>query len=45
MKYTDLVLLDIKHSDSAEHKKLTGIGNENILACAHHQMNCIYQYG
>ena len=36
MKYTDLVLLDIKHSDSAEHKKLTGIGNENILACAHH---------
>ena len=36
MKYTDLVLLDIKHSDSAEHKKLTGIGNENILSCAHH---------
>lgn len=36
MKYTDLVLLDIKHSDCAEHKKLTGIGNENILSCAHH---------
>ena len=36
MKYTDLVLLDIKHSDPAEHKKLTGISNENILACAHH---------
>ena len=36
MQYTDLVLLDIKHSNSAEHKKLTGIGNENILACAKH---------
>ncbi len=36
MQYTDLVLLDLKHSDSAAHKKLTGIGNENILACAHH---------
>lgn len=36
MKYTDLVLLDIKHSDSKEHKKLTGISNENILACAKH---------
>lgn len=31
---TDLVMLDIKHIDSAEHKKLTGIGNENILAFA-----------
>ncbi len=36
MQYTDLVLLDIKHSDPAEHKKLTGISNENILACARH---------
>ncbi len=36
MKYTDLVLLDLKHSDSKEHKKLTGIGNENIIACAKH---------
>ncbi len=35
MQYTDLVLLDIKHIDSAEHKKLTGWGNENILDCAH----------
>jgi len=34
MKSTDLVLLDIKHIDSAEHKKLTGHGNENILDCA-----------
>jgi len=33
MQYTDLVLLDIKHIDSAEHKHLTGHGNENILDC------------
>ena len=31
---TDLVLLDIKHIDPEEHKKLTGRGNENILAFA-----------
>ena len=31
---TDLVLLDIKHIDSAEHKKLTGAPNEHILAFA-----------
>lgn len=36
MKYTDLVLFDIKHSDPNGHKKLTGISNENILACAKH---------
>ena len=34
MDYTDTVLLDIKHIDSAEHKKLTGHPNENILDCA-----------
>ena len=34
MKSTDLVLLDIKHIDNEEHKKLTGHGNENILDCA-----------
>ena len=34
MKSTDLILLDIKHIDSAEHKELTGHGNENILDCA-----------
>lgn len=33
-KYTDLVMLDIKHMDSAFHKKLTHHGNENILAFA-----------
>lgn len=34
MKYTDLVMLDIKHIDTDEHKKLTGMKNENILAFA-----------
>lgn len=34
LKYTDLVLLDIKHIDSAKHKKLTGFNNENILKFA-----------
>lgn len=31
---TDLVLLDIKHIDPAEHKKLTGYDNHRILAFA-----------
>ena len=31
MKVTDISLVDIKHINSAEHKKLTGIGTENIL--------------
>lgn len=31
LKYTDLVLLDIKHIDDFEHKKLTGMSNINIL--------------
>ena len=34
LKYTDLVLLDIKHIDDEEHKKLTGHSNKNILAFA-----------
>lgn len=34
LKYTDLVLLDIKHIDDEEHKKLTGHPNKNILAFA-----------
>ena len=34
MKYTDLILLDIKHIDSEAHKQLTGWRNENILDCA-----------
>ena len=31
IKYTDLVLLDIKHIDEKEHIKLTGKSNKNIL--------------
>lgn len=31
LKYTDLVLLDIKHINDEEHKKLTGHSNKNIL--------------
>jgi len=31
MKYTDLFMLDIKHIDDEEHKKLTGQTNKNIL--------------
>lgn len=34
MQVTDLVMLDIKHIESAEHQKLTGHTNENILAFA-----------
>ena len=34
IKYTDLVMLDIKHIDDEEHKKLTGHTNKNILDCA-----------
>ena len=33
-KCTDLVMLDIKHIDREEHKKLTGHYNDNILAFA-----------
>ncbi len=36
LKYTDLVMLDIKHIDNDCHKELTGIGNRNILAFAEH---------
>jgi len=31
LKYTDLVLIDIKHINSKIHKKLTGVSNELIL--------------
>lgn len=34
LKYTDLVLLDVKHIDSALHEKITGVGNETVLAFA-----------
>lgn len=36
LKYTDLVMLDIKHIDSSEHRRLTGMDNRNILAFAEH---------
>ncbi len=36
LKYTDLVMLDIKHIDPVEHKKLTGMGNSHILSFAEH---------
>jgi pyruvate formate lyase activating enzyme len=34
MEVTDLVMLDIKHIDDAEHRKLTGQSNQQILAFA-----------
>lgn len=34
LEVTDLFLLDIKHIDNEEHKKLTGVENKNILAFA-----------
>ena len=34
LKYTSIVLLDIKHIDDEEHKKLTGHSNKNIIAFA-----------
>lgn len=34
LKHTDIVLLDIKHIDDDEHKKLTGHSNKNILKFA-----------
>lgn len=33
MKYTDLLLVDIKHIDREEHIKLTGLPNDNIKEC------------
>ena len=34
MDVTDLLLLDLKHTDSAAHKELTGADNTNVLDCA-----------
>lgn len=36
LKYTDLVMLDIKHIDEEVHRRLTGHTNRNILAFAEH---------
>ena len=34
MKYTDMLMLDIKHIDDEQHKILTGHSNKNILEFA-----------
>lgn len=34
IKTTDLVLLDVKHMEDEQHKKLTGYSNKNVLAFA-----------
>lgn len=39
LKFTDLVLLDIKHIDDEEHRKLTTHSNKNILAFAKYLSN------
>ncbi|AXY24626.1 pyruvate formate-lyase 1-activating enzyme [Suicoccus acidiformans] len=36
MKYTSLILFDIKHIDSKGHQNLTGVPNENIIDMAHY---------
>ena len=36
LKYTDLVLLDIKHGIKEKHKLLTGVSNDKILEFAHY---------
>lgn len=41
LAHVDLVLYDFKHMDSAEHRRLTGVGNELILENAlriHHEL-------
>lgn len=46
-KHTELFLIDLKHMDSAIHKKYTGIGNERILdnieALAKEQCDIIFR--
>ena len=39
LKYTDLVLLDIKEYDAKNHKDLTGFDNKNILKMAEYLSN------
>ncbi len=36
MKYTDLLLVDIKHIDETKHKELTGHSNTNIIDMFHY---------
>lgn len=42
MQVTDLVMLDIKHISDAEHQKLTGHSNKNILEFANY-LNAIHK--
>ena len=37
LEHTDLLLLDVKHIDSAWHKKLTSLPNENVLQVAEYR--------
>ena len=39
MKYTDLIMLDLKHIDSTKHESLTGHKNEGILGFAKYLNN------
>ncbi|MDY0276594.1 MAG: pyruvate formate-lyase-activating protein [Acholeplasma sp.] len=39
LKYTDLVLLDIKHIDDEKHKWLVGVSNQKILEFANYLSN------
>jgi pyruvate formate lyase activating enzyme len=36
IRYTDLVILDIKHASPEKHKTITGVGNEKIKAFSHY---------
>jgi len=36
IRYTDLVLLDIKHALPEKHKAITGVGNEKIITFSHY---------
>ncbi len=36
IRHTDLIIADIKHMDDAEHRSLTGVGNELILRNIRH---------
>jgi len=36
LKYTDIILLDLKHINNTSHQHLTGKSNENILKFAHY---------
>jgi len=40
LKYTDLVLLDLKHIDENKHKELTGVFNKQVLDMARYLSDC-----